>query len=282
MKVLDLFSGIGGFSLGLERAGMKTVAFCEIDSFCQKVLKKHWPHVPIFNDIRRLNYEGSVDVICGGYPCQPFSVAGKRKGSEDDRHLWPEMLACIKKYRPSWIIGENVAGHINLGLDNVLTDLEGEGYRTRVFVIPACAIGAPHRRDRVWIIGYQQAMENTRCTLWTGRKNCGDNEAENKTRDAHKLERSSGTPANNVAYTTGKRQSEQGKFEQSVCTETQRKRQTDFFKSVRFENQWCIEPDVGRVAHGVSNRVDRLGALGNAVVPQIPEIIGRAIMEASL
>jgi len=158
MKVLDLFSGIGGFSLGLERAGMTTVAFCEIEEFPRKVLAKHWPDVPIYPDVRELTKEQldndgiTVDVICGGYPCQPFSTAGKRRGAEDDRHLWPEYLRLIREIKPRYVIGENVAGHISMGLDTVLSDLEGEGYTWQAFVIPACAVNAPHRRDRVWII----------------------------------------------------------------------------------------------------------------------------------
>ena len=127
MKVLDLFSGIGGFSLGLERAGMETIAFCEFDKKAQLVLKKHWPDVPIYDDVRKLNgrqFEGqSIDLICGGFPCQPFSVAGNRQGKEDDRHLWPEYLRLIQEIRPRWIIGENVTGLINMGLDQVLHDL---------------------------------------------------------------------------------------------------------------------------------------------------------------
>lgn len=150
LKVLDLFSGIGGFSLGLERTGgFETVAFCEIEEFPQKVLKKHWPTVPIYDDVRTLKHDGSVDVITGGYPCQPFSLAGKREGKEDDRHLWPAMFDLIKTHRPSWIIGENVAGHISMGLDDVLADLESEDYAVRTFVIPAVAVDAKHRRDRV-------------------------------------------------------------------------------------------------------------------------------------
>jgi len=135
MKVLDLFSGIGGFSLGLERAGMETVAFCEIEEYPRRVLAKHWPDVPIYNDVRTLTKErldsdgiGPIDLICGGYPCQPFSTAGKRRGAEDDRHLWPEVNRLISEYRPSWFIGENVAGHISMGLDQVLSDLEGQDY----------------------------------------------------------------------------------------------------------------------------------------------------------
>ena len=158
MRVLDLFSGIGGFSLGLERAGMTTVAFCEIEEFQRKILKKHWPDVPIHHDIRQLKTwgweRGSIDVICGGYPCQPFSTAGKRRGREDDRHLWPEYLRLIRELHPRWVIGENVAGHISMGLDEMLSDLENEGYTTQTFVIPACAVDALHRRDRIWIVAH--------------------------------------------------------------------------------------------------------------------------------
>lgn len=159
MKVLDLFSGISGFSLGLEAAGMQTVAFCEVDKFCREVLRKRWPDIPIYEDIRSLTGEqieqeiGAIDVICGGFPCQPFSVAGKRMGQKDDRHLWPEMLRLIQEIRPGWVIGENVAGLVSMGLDQVLSDLEGEGYACQTFIVPACAVQAAHRRDRLWIVG---------------------------------------------------------------------------------------------------------------------------------
>ena len=159
MKVLDLFSGIGGFSLGLERAGFETVAFCEIEEYPQKILKKHWPDVPLFTDIRQLNKQvleengiDSIELICGGFPCQPYSLAGNRKGKDDDRHLWPEMLRLINEIRPRWVIGENVAGFISMALDDVLSDLETAGYQAQSFVIPACAVNAIHRRDRVWIV----------------------------------------------------------------------------------------------------------------------------------
>ena len=158
MRVLDLFSGIGGFSLGLERAGMQTVAFCEIEPYPRAVLRKHWPNVPCYEDVRTLTAErlnadgiGPIDVICGGFPCQPFSQAGKQLAEKDVRHLWPEYFRLVKECRPSWVIGENVIGLINLGLDAVLDDLEGIGYATRTFDIPACAVGAPHYRRRVWI-----------------------------------------------------------------------------------------------------------------------------------
>jgi len=233
LRVLDLFSGIGGFSLGLERAGMETVAFCEIDEFCQKVLKKNWPDVPIFNDVRSLDYDGSIDVICGGYPCQPFSLAGNRKGAEDDRHLWSAMFGLIQKHRPRWVIGENVAGHISMGIDSVLTDLESEFYTTRAFIIPACAVNAPHRRDRVWIVANAKSKQ--------------------------------GTSTNNKR--------EQGTACQSEQSES-RGRNSRILRGC----DWEFEPAVGRVVNGVPDGMDRLKSLGNAVVPQIPEIIGRAIL----
>ncbi len=157
--MLDLFAGIGGFSYAGEKlvGGFETVAFCEYDEHAQKVLRKHWPDTEIIGDIRELandadRFRGMVDIVTGGYPCQPFSTAGKRLGHQDDRHLWPEMLRVIKAVRPRWVIGENVAGHISMGLDTVLSDLEAAGYTSRCYVIPAVATGAPHRRDRCWIV----------------------------------------------------------------------------------------------------------------------------------
>lgn len=248
MRVLSIFAGIGGFDLGLERAGMTTVAFCEIDPFCRRVLKKHWPHVPQFNDIRELKGEqvGPVDLICGGYPCQPFSTAGKRGGAEDDRHLWPEMRRVISELRPTWVIGENVAGHITLGLDEVLSDLDALGYASRPFVIPACAVDAPHRRDRVWIISHSN----------TGREHALPVNAE--VAGASKAStNSSGAVSNRVRAVKGWQQS----------------RSSD-------RHWWPAAPGVSRVAYGVSGRVDRIRSLGNSIVPQVAEVIGRAIMRA--
>lgn len=161
MKHLDLFSGIGGFALAARWAGIETVAFCEIEPFPRKVLEKNFPGIPIHHDIRELNgseYAG-IDIITGGYPCQPFSLAGKRKGTEDDRHLWPEMFRIIKQARPTFIVAENVIGHVTMGIDKVLNDLECEGYSTRPLVIPACAVDSPHRRDRVWILAYSNKKQ---------------------------------------------------------------------------------------------------------------------------
>ena len=163
VKHLDLFSGIGGFALAARWVGWETVGFCEIDPYCQKVLRKHWPDIPIYEDIRELDGRtvGHVDIITGGYPCQPFSVAGKQRGEADDRHLWPEFARLIREIRPRWVVGENVAGHISMGLDNVLADLEGFGYTWEAFVIPACAVNAPHKRDRVWVVANTRHNDGT-------------------------------------------------------------------------------------------------------------------------
>jgi len=234
MKVGGLFSGIGGFELGLTWAGMEIAWMVEINEFCQKVLKKHWPTVPIYGDIKSVTKEelGSVDLICGGFPCQPFSQAGKQRGKDDDRYLWPEMLRVIRELKPRWIIGENVAGFINMELENAFADLEGEGYKVEAFVLPAYSVGAPHQRDRIWIVAYPY-QNNSLWGEWglqavTPFKGCGNN-------NGHGIK---------VPY-----------------WETQH------------------QPSIHRVANGIPAGLDRLGILGNAVVPQIPEIIGRYIIE---
>ncbi len=158
LQTVDLFSGIGGFSRGLEATGFfKTTRFVENDPYCQAVLRYHWPDIPVLGDIknaRRPDFPERTDLVCGGFPCQPFSQAGKQQAQDDPRHLWPEMFRIIRELRPTWVCGENVTGLIRLGLDEVLTDLENEGYATRTFNIPACATGAPHLRQRLWIIAH--------------------------------------------------------------------------------------------------------------------------------
>ncbi|GEB79761.1 hypothetical protein DDE01_11760 [Desulfovibrio desulfuricans] len=222
MTFLDVCAGIGGFSLGLERAGMTCAGQVEIDDYCNRVLAKHWPGVPRWRDIKALDCTQlpAVDLICGGYPCQPFSLAGKRRGAEDDRHLWPHLFAVVSALRPAWCLFENVAGHISMGLDAVLSDLERGGYAAQPLVIPACAVDAPHRRDRVWVVANahaQRELEQERpyADVWG--------------RAIHH----------------------------------------------NWREAWPIRP---RGVHGVSERM--AGYLGNAVVPQVVEVIGRAIVAA--
>ena len=331
MKVLDLFSGIGGFSLGLEAAGFETAAFCEYDQEAQKVLKKNWPEVPIFSDVRTLNKQELLDngihdigLICGGYPCQPFSVAGERRGAEDDRHLWPEMFRLVQELRPDWVIGENVAGHINMGLDEVLLDLEAAGYTTRPFVIPACAVDAHHRRDRVWIIAHansdsesngskheQRMVENSKCeprrdsesitrrqdneakwsedtdTATRPSKNVADTDSPYQqgrrlssgihSQDHEPNSDSKFSGSGNVADSERQRRQGQGAHGDAINTEAQGQRQAAQPFNGSQRPVWSPEPNVGRVANGVPRRSHRLKQLGNAVVPQVVEQIGKAI-----
>ena len=170
MTHLSLFTGIGGLDLAAEMAGIEAVAQCEWADYPTKVLEKHWPDLPRWRDIRTLTKESfyertglrTVDIISGGFPCQPFSVAGERRGEKDDRFLWPEMCRVIKELRPRWVIGENVPGIINLALDTVLSDLEDLGYTTQAFIVPACGADAPHRRDRVFILAYSESVRPRR------------------------------------------------------------------------------------------------------------------------
>ena len=197
LKLLDLFSGIGGFSLGLESTGgFETIAFVEKDDFCQKVLKKHWPNTTIEGDIRNVKgdkYE--ADIITGGFPCQPFSVAGKRKGTDDDRYLWDETIRVVRECKPRWFIGENVEGLININnglvLRQVQTDLEKEGFEVQCLVIPASGIGAWHQRKRIWIMAYSNSNGHRNKI---GRSNGEKEEIQNQHRQNDSTSRkSSGT-----------------------------------------------------------------------------------------
>lgn len=186
---LSLFSGIGGLDLAAERAGMRTVGQCEWADYPTKVLEKHWPDVPRWRDIRTLTQEDfygrtglqTVDVISGGFPCQPFSTAGKRRGKEDDRYLWPEMLRVIKELQPTWIVGENVAGIVSLALDQVLSDMEAVGYEARTIMVPACGVDAPHRRYRVAIMGYAKHNGSSTTAITGGISALGKSEQKKET-----------------------------------------------------------------------------------------------------
>jgi len=310
MRVLDLFSGIGGFSLGLERAGpFRTVAFCEREPFPQAVLKKHWPEVPIYDDVRTIPTDelGRIDLICGGFPCQPWSVAGQQRGAEDDRDLWPVMASLIEKLRPQWVIGENVRGFVNepLGLKRSLSDLESIGYQAVPFIIPACAVGAGHRRDRCWILAHTNDTGPQR-NLRTGAGTKGK-----VSEGREQFQPRSGTMcgredvADTGRHATRTREEMDGdtaKRSQGIFNATNSSEDVADTSSAGFQgnewrgtagaqrsperhaakcNRWLPEPDVGRVAYGVPRRVDRLKALGNAIVPQIAEEIGHAIVAAT-
>lgn len=192
MNHLGLFEGIGGFSLAANWAGWHTVAWCEINEFCQKVLSYHFPKAIKHDDIKRTDfsvYRGRVDIITGGFPCQPYSTAGKRLGKEDDRHLWPEMLRAIREIRPKYVVGENVSGLISwsggLVFDEVQADLEAEGYEVFAFVLPAAGVDAPHRRDRVWFVAYTSGQRRKTRKL----HNNWQDSAKNKTRLDNRLKR---------------------------------------------------------------------------------------------
>jgi DNA (cytosine-5)-methyltransferase 1 len=312
VRVLDLFSGIGGFSLGLERAGMRTVAFCEIEPYCRAVLAKHWPGVPCFPDIRGIDsYElgrlGGIDVICGGFPCQDISLAGNGAGLAGERSgLWSEYARVIGLVRPAYVIVENVAALLGRGLGTVLSDLAAIGYDAEWHCIPASAVGAPHRRDRIWIIAYPGGNEHESACIekrWTtaagfseaasyphgkgqhdGTVDAEMGSASESVADSARLQ--SGRQEQRTKRKRARTRSESADVADAAITGLQGTAPFCELERGRFAingeslngNAWELEPDVGRVAHGVPARVDRLRALGNAVVPQIPEIIGRAIM----
>jgi DNA (cytosine-5)-methyltransferase 1 len=251
MKFISLFTGIGGFDLGFERAGMQCVGQVEYNSFCQQVLKKYWPNVKLIGDIRDVTAESfeSADLICGGFPCQPFSTAGSRKGKKDSRYLWPEMLRVIKAYKPTWVVGENVKGLITIALDTVCNDLEKEGYSVQSMCLPACAIGAVHRRERLFILAHSASN--------------GQHESPSPR---------SIVSANGSWWE--KEQEENSEYERCSCFRDVLDGQSTEIGS------WGIEPPEIRVDDGIPNRMDRNKSIGNSVSPQMAEIIGRAILRA--
>ena len=418
LKILDLFSGLGGFSLGLERTGQfKTVAFCEIDKFCTLILQKHWKGVKIYNDVKEITKEKFItdgiqlpDIITGGFPCQPFSVAGKQKGTSDDRHLWPEMFRIIQEFTPRWVVGENVKGITNIQdgmvFETVCTDLEGAGYEVRTFNIPACSVGAPHRRERMWIVAHRKEsmvnpddirleQHNTaeEETSWwrtsttfeptsdvvntisndEGRKISRSYEEERRIQEEYREDNSTSRKSSG---TSSVRQTNDGHEGETTMADTNLNREKwnqsedrngsrtqqgsedvantkssigydheavagngefktqevfgdgsslrttqgeSFSEDVAdgdqqiiqatttsgndkenekkspyehdrgrspvsrgkiMEGNWDVEPDVGRVAHGIPGRVYRLKGLGNSIVPQIAQEIGNAIIKA--
>ena len=268
LTVGSLFSGIGGLDLGLERSGMNVVWQSEIDPYACKVLKKHWPKVVNHGDIKSITWGNIVrpDVICGGYPCQPFSTAGLRKGEQDPRHLWPWVRQAISELRPRYAILENVRGHLSMGGMSVVGELASIGYDAEWRIVSAASVGAHHRRDRVVIVAYPN---NSSGELERQRQF----QESNSPRCSKKVFPPTADEVWNTLSEGWQRSSELQE------TETERRRLDAPSEEARWRGRWQPEPNVGRVAHGVSHRVDRLRGLGNAVVPQVAEVIGRLVME---
>lgn len=369
LRHVDLCSGIGGFSLGFSWAELsKTIMFCDTEEWCRKILAKNFNNVPIAKDVKELANDPerlvpNHDILTCGYPCQPFSVAGLRKGEEDDRHIWPFLFKIIARKRPSWVVCENVYGHVALGLDKVLTDLESQGYATRTFIVPACSKNAHHRRDRLWLIcknvgdstsgrrgkfrvsgeeiGNAESEEaqsirpsSTRTIMGDTQHNGssstkirGSNEEDARWSQKGEIQTKQSEGASGranhetMAYSKclgwEQRSEEQGEFDREESSD-----QLDFSSERRTRSRsgshvadtkseglqgwdlnttiseggskesqlgnessrvytdegiWFAEPNVGRVAHGIPKRMDRLKGLGNAIVPQLAMQIGLAI-----
>ena len=380
----------GGIDIAAHWAGFETVCFVENNDYCQKVLKKHWPDVPIIGDIRDVtteayqeiiahsnrrlqeqqegevqargnisnslseygesgatNADQPITLITGGFPCQPFSVAGKRAGAEDNRYLWPEMLRVIKEFKPTWVVGENVLGIVDMALDTVCTDLEAEGYEVQPIVLPACGVNAPHRRYRVFIVAYsingehrggrgqggekdrvqgevretlcrglpsraskEPSSPNSKCMGWEERASEGIQSKEQEPErqefehlcegisESETMGNAKQFPVNGItdsrSNTTAIEQEGQkqgtgtvdGTSSENLMVNTMCRRyipqETEIptrWNSFINANWWAVEPELGRVAHGIPNRVDRLKCLGNAVVPQQIYPILKAIAE---
>ena len=317
MKHLDLFSGIGGFALAARWVGWKTVGFCEIDPYCQKVLAKHWPGVPIYDDIKevtaeRLRADGIVGaetgeaesggnslVITGGFPCQDIIYAGKGAGIEGERSgLWTELARIIGEVRPRYAVLENVAALLSRGLDRVAGDLAEIGYDCEWHCIPASSIGAPHRRDRIWIIAYPQHpdADNPERGRRTKRKQSRDGKpalhgAKGNVADTDQP-RLEGWLRKGLQECTGERAAGAGDTWQDGDTFAEYWPEADFWitqsgmgllahglSAGLARPGWLAEPGIGRVANGVPDRIHKLRGLGNAVVPQIPYILFEAINE---
>lgn len=240
MRHGSFFSGIGGFDLAADWMDWDNVFHCEINKFSQEVLKKHWPKAITYGDIKKTNFtfhRGNIDIITGGFPCQPYSVVGDQRGEADERHLWPEMLRAIKEIQPSWVVGENVSGIITQGngiaFERICQDLENEGYEVQPFIIPATAVGAKHIRSRVWIVAYSSIFANAKKDQGTcAKRSTGD------TRDNDSRGNRSQIPS----------------FEGSLSA-----------------------PRVLRAINGIPNGVDRNKSLGNAIIPKIAYKIFKTI-----
>lgn len=299
LRVLDLFSGIGGFSLGLERAGgFRTVGFCEIEPFARRLLAKHWPDVPNSEDVTEREFvEGEADVITAGFPCQDLSFAGTGAGLSGARSgLYRHVIRAVRLVRPKFALLENVAALLSRGMGAVLGDLAEVGYDAEWHCIPASAVGAPHRRDRIWIIAHAGSEQHEgRRAPFSGEIAQELSQAAMANAPRFVFDRSGDAgpegwpePANSGsevadAYGYGQPRGQERDLGSEAWVEASCRDDLVRRSSRRApENWWATEPDVGRVAHGVPARVDRLRGLGNAVVPKIPEILGRVIRSAHI
>jgi len=302
VNVLDLFSGIGGFSLGLESTGFfKTIAFVEKDKFCQKVLQKNFPNIPIEDEVRNVKGEKyRADVITGGFPCQPFSVAGKRRGTEDDRFLWDETIRIVSEQKPKWFIGENVEGIINIQdgmvFRQIHDDLESEGFEVQSLIIPASGVGAWHQRKRVWIIGCNEKNISNTESIRSRKPRNFNQEKRFETSSSTQFNGSSSNVSNSISELSNgcssTTRNSNSKFSRVECNEgwnwnevwskTKRCSEQD-----KYQSWWEAQSDILRNVDGISHELDkdranRIKSLGNSIVPQIAREIGKAIMEAEL
>jgi DNA (cytosine-5)-methyltransferase 1 len=275
----SLFSGIGGFDLAAEWMGWENKFHCEWNEFGQKVLKYYWPESELFTDITKSDftkYANQIDVLTGGFPCQPYSMAGKRLGKEDDRHLWPEMLRVIREVKPRWVIGENVLGLVNwnggLVFHEVQTNLEAEGYEVFPYVLPACSVNAPHKRDRVWFVAYSH--NKGRSTRF-GQVQAEDEEISERNNNAESCDTNNGNATNSNCTNSQTRT-------QREILEQQNRQKTDGHSNVERRNQWQNFPTVSPICNGDDGLSDRLDSItfskwrsesikagGNAIVPQV-------------
>ena len=286
LNIVDLFSGIGGFSLGLHNADkrFKTIAFAENDPFCQKVLKKNFGNTRIFNDIREVSIDQPVFLVCGGFPCQGFSVAGRQRGTDDDRYLWGEMFDIIKQTKPRWVIAENVRGIVTtqdgLAFNIVHSDLESEGYEVQSFNIPAIGKGAWHRRERIWFIANSQKL---RPRGWSSKK-CGVEEWKFQQKEQKGSSIWSKTERCNSLHRETKNTTNSNELGTQVSAQRQLT-SIELLGSESKENWWQTQSKLCGVPDGISygldkDRARRIKALGNAIVPQIIETIGKAIIKS--
>ena len=265
-SVGSLFTGIGGIDLGLERAGFRIAWMCERDAYCQRVLAKHWPGVPIYDDATNLPDDvDRVDVITAGFPCQPVSYAGRRNAQQDERWLWPYVEQSIRVLRPRGVLLENVPGLLTAGIDDVIGGLAACGYDAEWDCIPAAAVGAPHLRDRIFIIATPRPMADAEKL----QRDVGDDNSTQRSRHQPLPESGNGRWPSLMA--------DANFIRRDGGTGRQQGRRSEPTNRNQLSGIWAAEPNVGRVANGVPHRVDRLKALGNAVVPQVAEHVGHQL-----